>query len=189
MIRRRALAGGEFLDCGRCGTTVGGPFQARRMALAMAFAWTGLVALVPANLFPVLIFNVAGNTQENLVVTGVLSLWEQGYGPLAALVGFSAIAAPALFLAGVAVSATACHLQLKSRFAVLLLRMALIFESWCLLPVFAVACLVSVVKLRTLGSVSWESGSIWILVSALATFLTMRFFDVRQARERLEALQ
>jgi len=187
-IRHRALASGEFLDCGRCGTTVEGPFQARRMALAMAFAWTGLVAMVPANLFPVLIFNVAGNTQENLVVTGVLSLWQQGYEPLAVLVGFSAIASPALYLGGVAVSATICHLRLKTQFAEFFLRVAEIFESWCLLPVFAVACLVSVVKLRTLGSVSWEPGSVWILVSALATFLAMRFFDFRQARERLEAL-
>jgi uncharacterized paraquat-inducible protein A len=86
------------------------------------------------------------------------------------------------------VSATICHLRLKTHFAEFFLRVAEIFESWCLLPVFAVACLVSVVKLRTLGSVSWEPGSVWILVSALATFLAMRFFDFRQARERLEAL-
>ena len=41
---------------------------------------------------PVLIFDVAGNTQSNLIITGVYGLISQGYSPVAALVFFGAIA-------------------------------------------------------------------------------------------------
>ena len=54
------------------------------------------------------------------------------------------------------------------------------------MPVFAVACVVSVVKLRTLGSVTWEVGAIWIALLSIFTLLTIQFFDRRHVEIDLE---
>jgi uncharacterized paraquat-inducible protein A len=62
-------------------------------------------------------------------------------------------------------------------------------ESWNLPPVFAIACAVSVVKLRTLGKVSWESGSLWILAAAILTMLAVQCFDRRCAALYVEGVK
>jgi uncharacterized paraquat-inducible protein A len=54
------------------------------------------------------------------------------------------------------------------------------------MPVFAIACVVSVVKLRTLGDVSWEQGAIWVGVLSLFTLLTIQFFNRRHVQIVLE---
>jgi uncharacterized paraquat-inducible protein A len=59
-------------------------------------------------------------------------------------------------------------------------------ESWNLMPVFAIACVVSVVKLRTLGNVTWEPGALWIALLSLFTLLTIQFFDRRFVMLKLE---
>jgi uncharacterized paraquat-inducible protein A len=55
--------------------------------------------------------------------------------------------------------------------------MAAFLESWNLVPVFSVACVVATVKLRTLGSVRWEIGAFWMVIYALCILLTIQFFD------------
>jgi hypothetical protein len=54
------------------------------------------------------------------------------------------------------------------------------------MPVFAIACIVSVVKLRTLGDVSWELGAAWVLLSAAITLFVVQFFDRKRAELFLE---
>jgi uncharacterized paraquat-inducible protein A len=54
------------------------------------------------------------------------------------------------------------------------------------MPVFAVACVVSVVKLRTLGSVTWEPGAAWVALLAVFTLLTIQSFDRRHVMVDLE---
>ena len=176
----RDLARGEFLKCGRCGMEVKSSQGGRRSILAAwAFSSTGLLLMIPANIAPILKFEVVGNFQENRVITGVEGLWNQGFEPLAALVFFSAIAAPALYLLSVWCVSAMCCLRLRWPGRRLFFAIARNLESWNLMPVFAIACVVSVVKLRTLGEVTWEPGALWIALLALFTLLTIQFFDRR----------
>jgi paraquat-inducible protein A len=180
--RDRELGPGEFLICSRCGEELKGTGGMAAMQCAWAFSLAGLVLTVLANVYPVMSFDVAGNSQDNLIFTGVEGLWTQGYGAIAALVFFSAIAAPAAYLALVFCVSAVCCLGLPGRAAAVpLLRLAWVLESWNLMPVFAIACVVSVVKLDSLGSVTWESGALWVGLLALCTLLTMHLFNKRHA--------
>ena len=183
----RDLAPGEFLQCGRCGTEVKSSRSGHRSLLAAwAFASTGLLLMIPANSAPILKFDVVGNSQENRILTGIEGLWNQGYEPLAALVFFSAIAAPALYLVSVWYVSALCALRLHWPGRRLFFAIARMLESWNLMPVFAIACVVSVVKLRTLGNVTWEPGALWIALLSLFTLLTIQFFDRRFVMLNLE---
>jgi uncharacterized paraquat-inducible protein A len=183
----RDLQHGEFLRCTRCGNEVKSTLGGRRSILrAWAFATTGIFLMFLANSTPILKFDVAGNFQENHIFTGVRCLWEQGFEPLAALVFFSAIAAPTLYLLSVWYVSALCILRLRWPGRRIFFGMAKNLESWNLMPVFAVACVVSVVKLRTLGSVTWEPGAIWIALLSMFTLLTIQFFDRRHIEVDLE---
>ena len=179
--RDRRLGAREFLICSRCGEELKGTGGVRAMQCACAFSATALVLTLLANVYPVLSFDVAGNSQENLIFTGVEGLWSQGYRGIASLVFFSAIAAPALYLSTVFFVSACCCLGWRLRSAIPMLRLAETLESWNLIPVFAVACVVSVVKLDTLGQVTWEAGAIWMALLAVFTLLTIQFFNKRHA--------
>jgi paraquat-inducible protein A len=159
------------------------------MRAALAFSLAALLTLIPANMKPILIFSVAGNSQQNLIFTGVLGLWNQGFQPLGALVFFSAILAPIVYLAAVSYVSFAWITRRRPPLLGAAFRVTEILEPWNLLPVFAIACIVSVVKLRTLGTVSWEQGAWWVLAASLLTMLAVQCFDKKCAGLYLEGLK
>jgi paraquat-inducible protein A len=177
---------GEFLRCRRCGEQLASSRGILSISRAWALSTTALILLVLANMEPILSFSIAGKSQENLIITGVDGLWAQGYEPLALLVLFSAIVAPFLYLASVWYVAAACCTNRMLPFARKILNMSEVLESWALLPVFATACALSVVKLRTLGHVSWESGAMWIALASAFTLLTVQAFDRRTVESWME---
>ncbi len=185
--RDRDLREGEFLQCSRCGAEVKSSKGGRSSILAAwAFSTTALLLMLLANSKPILKFDVAGNSQENLIATGVEGLWNLGFEPLAVLVGFSAIAAPALYLLSAWYVSATCILRLRWPWRRFFFGVAMNLEAWNLMPVFAVACVVSVVKLRTLGTVTWEPGAAWVGLLAIFTLLTIQSFDRRHVMVDLE---
>jgi paraquat-inducible protein A len=176
----RDLITGQFLRCSRCGTELKNSSGGKPSIFsAWAFSTTALILMVLANTSPILKFEVIGNFQENLIISGIESLWNQGFQPIAALVFFSAIAAPTLYLLSVCYVSATCSLGLRWRGRHICFSIAQILESWNLMPVFAIACVVSVVKLRTLGNVTWEPVDIWIALLSIFTLLTIQCFDRR----------
>ena len=157
------------------------------MTAACAFAVAALITLIPANMNPILVFSIAGNSQENLIITGVEGLWIQGFQPLGALVFFSAILVPIVYLVSVSYVSAAWAFQKRPPLLGTAFRLVEVLEPWNLLPVFAIACMVSVVKLRTLGTVNWEAGALWILATAVLTMLAVQCFDRKSAELYVEA--
>jgi paraquat-inducible protein A len=136
-----------------------------------------LIFLLMANVRPLMVFDVSGNTQSNLMITGVESLFSQGYWPLALLVFFSAIGLPILYFAAFWYLLAGCCLRLSwpgLKIALILVETLL---PWNLMPVFAVGTLAAVVKLEQLGNIHWKSGSLWVGLLAIVSLIVMRFFD------------
>jgi len=73
-------------------------------------------------------------------------------------------------------------------FAGTMLRLAELSEPWNLIPVYSIATVVSVVKLRMIGCVTWNFGARWVLGVAVLTLFVQQFFDRRMTARRLEAL-
>ena len=155
---------------------------------AMALSIAGLFALLLANTNPVLSFDVAGRIQSEHIVTGVQELLDQGFWPIAALVFLAGILAPALHLGSVAYVSTACCLKVPFPRIPWALRLAGLAEPWNLMPVYSIATVVSVVKLRMLGGVEWGFGARWVLGVALFSLFAQQTFDRRLVRSRLEEM-
>ncbi len=142
-----------------------------------------------ANVEPIMTFDVAGDKQSNHIVSGVIELARQGYGPVAVLVCFAGVVAPALHLAAIWYVASACCLRRRwpavRRVAVLVEML----EPWNLVPVYAIATVVAVVKLDMMGTVDWKAGALWILALSLCSLCAAQAFDRELVEERLEALK
>jgi paraquat-inducible protein A len=165
--RHRALSRGEKLCCSRCGELLAAPRLASARQRGLAVALTGLVLIVLANVFPIMTFDVAGARQSNHIFTGVQGLITQNYAPLAVLVFFCSILAPALYLllASYALAARCLGRDWPGRAQAY--RIVERLAPWNLVPVFLVACLVAVVRLDLLGTVSWQRGVVFVVLLSL----------------------
>jgi len=142
-----------------------------------------------ANVTPIIVFNVSGNTQSSFMITGVESLFLQGYWPVALLIFLCSIALPMLhllaywYLLGGACLQTPWPGLKKTLFIVETLM------PWNLIPVFAVATMAAVVKLKQLGTIEWQSGALWIGFLAILSLITTRFFDRRLFEDMLTSIE
>ncbi len=142
-----------------------------------------------ANVTPIMVFNVSGNTQSSFMITGVESLFLQGYWPLAILVFLCSIALPVLHLLAYWYLLGGSCLQapwpgLKNTLFIVETLM-----PWNLIPVFAVATMAAVVKLKQLGTIEWQSGALWIGFLAILSLITTRFFDRRLFEDMLASIE
>jgi paraquat-inducible protein A len=185
----RNLSKGEYLRCGRCHAQLKSFKQGNSFNPLWAFSSTALICMVLANTYPILNFEVAGKSQQNLILTGIQSLWSEGFGLIAALVFFCTIVAPTIYLGALWYMGGACTLEARWPGLRLAAKTAAMLESLNLLPVFAVACIVSVVKLRTIGNVTWDMGAFWIGAASLFTLLSMQAHNSGQIEIQLEQSQ
>lgn len=184
----RKLSPGTSLRCKRCGITVKRYSNSKTLQPAWAFATAGLFLAALANVTPILTFDVVGNTQSNHIFTGVIDLYQQGYWPVAALVCFAGILGPIMHLAAIWYVLSACCLSIRWPGLRRAAHAVELLEQWNLMPVYAVATVVAVVKLDMLGTVDWQQGAFWVLLLSLFSLLAMQFFDRTLVEKRLEEL-
>jgi len=142
-----------------------------------------------ANVEPIMTFDVAGDTQSNHIISGVTELARQGYGPVAALVCFAGVIAPVLHLAAIWYVASACSLRRRWPGVRRVHALVEMLEPWNLVPVYAIATVVAVVKLDMMGTVDWKAGALWILGLAFCSLCAAQAFDRELVAERLDVLR
>ena len=185
LARKVALKPGEALRCGLCKSIVTRKHRSESFQAACAVSLSGLLFLALANIYPIMDFSVAGNTQANEIITGVRVLLAQGYWPIAVLVFFCAILAPTIYFAGVGYVSAACMSRRGLPGDRFLLDLVRTVQPWSLVPVFAAACMVAAVKLNLIGTVSWQHGIGWIALLAACALALGPLFDPSLAEDVL----
>lgn len=175
--RDRCLEKREALLCLRCGKVLKKYCQPNSLQISLAVVTASLIFLFMANISPIMVFDVLGNKQSNLIITGVVSLCSQGYWPIAVLVFISAIALPIVHLFSFWYLLGGCFFQRSWPRMDVALKLVDMFASWNLIPVFAVATMAAVVKLEQLGNVEWKSGAYWLACLAFSSLFAMYSFD------------
>lgn len=164
-------AGGKAL-CARCGALLHRS-NPRSVERTLAFALAAVVLFAVANLFPIVSLELQGQRIDATLFGAVHALYVQEMGLVAALVFVTAIAMPALELAAL------CYLLLPVRLGRAAPRVGPVFRAlqavrpWCMVEVFMLGVLVSLVKLAHLASVVpgvalWSFGALMLLMAAVA---------------------
>lgn len=182
----RALAAREKALCTRCGGIL---YRCQPDSLRRTFALNlaALALLLVANVYPFLSFSLEGQTQVNRIVTGVILLWNLGYVPLALLILFASVIAPAaMILSGLYITGPLLWGRLPRRLA-RVTRLHVKLAPWAMLEIYLLAVFATLVKLASMATITpgmgaWAFGAL-ILVSAAAKAA----FDPQVVWKRLEA--
>lgn len=138
--------------CSRCGHIL---FRnpANCVDKTLALTISSMTLWIVANLFPFLSFGMPGNLVHTNLVSGVVSLYEQGQTILSIVVLFTSIIAPAVQIAGLLYVLVPLSRGRRLPSARRTMRWLGHIKPWSMMEVFLVGILVSMVKLGGMADV------------------------------------
>jgi paraquat-inducible protein A len=138
--------------CGRCGHVL---FRnpANCVEKTLALTASSLILWIVANVFPFLSFGLPGSMLETNLVTGVVSLYEQGQFIIAVVVVTTSIAAPALQIGGLLYILAPLNRGLRLPGARTVMHWLGHIRPWSMMEVFLIGILVSMVKLGGMAEI------------------------------------
>ena len=169
---------GFAADCERCGHEMHRktPYS---LHLTAAFALSALLFYFPANLFPILRMSMFGRVTENTILTGVIRFYQDGDYFVAIVVFLASILVPFLKILGLILLVVST--QLRTSWAQgFRTKLYLAVESlgrWAMLDVFAVAVLISLIKMGRMASVIGGRGALAFVMVVIFTILASASFD------------
>jgi paraquat-inducible protein A len=173
-------AGTERSVCPRCHA----PLHARRpgsVNTTAALVVAAALLYIPANILPVMHTHTLFDDGDDTIMSGVISLAQQGSWPIALLVFFASIVVPLLKLVAMgeilfAVSRGRLrHARHRSR----LFRIVEFVGRWSMLDVFAMALLVTLVQMQSLAFIDIRPGAFAFAAVVVLTMLAAQSFDER----------
>ena len=166
--------------CPRCRA----PLHARKpasLATTAALLVTAALLYIPANVLPVMHTHQLFSDEDDTIMSGVISLAQQGSWPIALLVFFASIVVPLLKLVAlgeivIAVSRKSVRrAQQRSR----LYRLIEFVGRWSMLDIFAVSLLVALVQIQSLAEIEVRAGALAFAAVVVLTMIAARSFDER----------
>jgi len=172
--------GAESSRCPRCRA----PLHVRKprsIGTTAALAVSAALLYIPANLLPVMHTKTFFTDEDDTIMSGVISLAQQGSWPIAALVFFASIVVPLLKLVGLGeilyavLRKSVRHTRQRSR----LFRIVEFVGRWSMLDVFAVSILVTLVQIQSLATIEVRPGALAFAAVVVLTMLAAQSFDER----------
>ena len=159
------LAEGESAFCLRCGTKLLNN-RPRSFERPLALLCAAAILFVIFNAFPLLTFKKGGLEQTAHVATGIRELARQGMFPLAALVSFTLVFVPALYLLSLLYVLVPASQNRTAPGMFFVFRWVRLLAPWQMAEIFLLGVLVSLNKLSAMARI--EPG---VALYALAAFL------------------
>jgi len=146
------LPPGAAARCCRCGAVLHRN-KKNSVARTAAFAASGIILFVIANVYPFLGFRIGGQIQQTTLITGVLELFHQDLWLLSALVLLTTILVPGLQLAGMLYVLLPFYFRLNLPKRMEIFRMVRYFQPWGMTEVFFLGILVALIKLSKMATI------------------------------------
>lgn len=183
-----------LVGCTRCGrvhdlgvpmcTRCGSQLESRdALALQKVWAWwfAGLIAYIPANIYPMLRMTQLGRPNESSIMGGVIDLMHHGDLWVAFVVFFASIIIPIGKFIAIGYLAWSVKKGVRTR-DIGRLHMYEIVEfigRWSMIDVFVVAILTALLQMDFLVTVSPGIAAFSFTVSVVCTMISAQSFDPR----------
>lgn len=152
-------------------------------SLQRVWAWliAGLIAYVPANLFPMLKTTILGHTSESTLIGGVIDLVAHGSFGVALIVFFASVVIPVgKFIAIIYLALSVKrHNALGHHQRLALYEVVEFIGRWSMIDVFVVAILSALVQLDFAAAISPGAAAVSFALSVAFTMLAAQSFDPR----------
>ena len=166
--------------CARCGSRLHSRDEG---SLSTVWAWwtAGVLAYIPANLWPMLQTRTLFATQEDTIIAGAVELAAHGAPGIAVVILVASVAIPlakffAIAFLALAVrhgSAVSQGKRMKTY------ELVEFIGRWSMIDVFVVAILSSLVQLDVVAAINPGPASLAFALSVIFTMLSARAFDPR----------
>jgi paraquat-inducible protein A len=173
--------------CTRCGSTL----QSRdTSSLSRVWAWwvAGVMAYIPANIYPMLQTRTLLFTQEDTIVGGAIELARHGNFGIAVVILVASVVIPIAKFLCIAYLALSIRRGTHDT-AAARQQMYEIVEyigRWSMIDVFVVAILSSLVQLNVVAAINPGVASLAFALSVIFTMLSAQAFDARLIWDRIE---
>ncbi|WP_444996388.1 paraquat-inducible protein A [Aliikangiella sp. IMCC44359] len=152
-------------------------------SLQNTVAWliTGFILYLPANLMPIMYTNLLGQKTGNTILGGVISLWQHGSYPVAAIIFIASVLVPVGKFFAIS---WLCFGVAKQKFNshqknIELYRVTEFIGRWSMVDVFVVAILVALIQMGNIMTILPGIASIAFAGMVIATMLAAISFDPR----------
>lgn len=178
------------ISCPRCAKTLRLP-KKNSIDRCLALAITALILFVPAISLPLLDLQVLGITHSANMLTGVITLFENGMWTLAIVVLLFSIVAPLTKLLLVLCITMFLRLRRASSTTAVCLRWYHHLDEWGMLEVYTLGIIVAYTKLVSLAHVIPELGlycfiAVLLIVSVIHTVMDAeRFWELIEAQKNV----
>jgi paraquat-inducible protein A len=138
--------------CQRCGAAL---LRSRPNSIERTLALTvaGLALFLLANTFPFLSFKIEAQVRETTLVTGIVTLYQQGLSELAVVVMLTTVIVPFIQLTGMIYVLLPLTVNRQAPMSMRVFRWVRTLQPWSMLEVFLMGILVSIVKLAKMAKI------------------------------------
>ncbi len=157
--------------------------QRRPSSLKLTIAWTftAIIFLIPANLLPMMTFNKIGSSEASTILEGINYFILQGMYPVAIIVFIASFIIPIAKIGGliVLINSVRKGSKLTPKRRAQLFHIVEFLGPWSMLDVFVVALMVGVVNLSYVTSIEAGPGSTYFALMVIFTMFAAHSFDPR----------
>jgi paraquat-inducible protein A len=126
---------------------------------SLAFTVAAIALYIPANIYPFMTMNYAGQYQDATIWDGISSLFEGGMFITAGIVFLATIIIPALKFISLLLIISAKMLNISAISHIRLLTFIEFIGRWSMLDIFIVAIMVALIKFASFATVSADISS------------------------------
>lgn len=178
----------EATTCAQCGSRL---VSRDPKSLSRVWAWwsLGIMAYIPANLWPMLETRLFLTTQDDTIISGALDLLLHGSAGIAIVILVASVGIPLAKFFAIAFLALSVRRGSRIRAA----RRMQLYEivdyigRWSMIDVFVVAILASLVQLNVVARIDPGPASLAFALSVIFTMLSAQAFDPRLIWDGIEA--
>jgi paraquat-inducible protein A len=173
--------------CGRCGATL---TSRDPKSLSRVWAWwiAGVLAYIPANLYPILRTKTLFSEEESTIIGGAIDLFTNGDRGVAAIILFASVLIPVgkfIAVAFLALGAKRAS-NLPGHHRHILFEIVEYIGRWSMIDVFVVAITSALVQLGSVASIQPGPAALAFALSVIFTMLAAQSFDSRMIWDRIE---
>lgn len=150
--RGPTLRPGEAARCSRCGFVLHRE-RANSLERTLVLTLTALVLWVVANIYPFMTFEFEGQSESNVILSGVIELYSNGAVALSAIILFTSIVAPIIYIFGMLYVLVPVRFGWRLPGRTACFRVLVELRAWSMLEVYLLGVIVAVVKLNQLASI------------------------------------
>jgi paraquat-inducible protein A len=173
--------------CPRCGSALHGR---RPGSLERVMAWwlAGLIAYIPANLYPMLRTTMLGREVDSTIVGGVIDLFHHGAHFVAAVVFLASVVIPVskFIVIGYLVYSMRYRVTLSRHRRTMLYEAVEFIGRWSMVDVFVVAILTALVNLGFIVGFRPGTAAVFFALSVAFTMVSALSLDPRLIWDRTE---